>query len=134
MKTLYYNSLVRLHLYYGCLLRGNTPKTHTQRLEVLQRKAIRAITKSKYNSAPWPLFKKTNILKLSYIYNKQISIFMYDYTSSNIPTSIYHKYSPPTTTSSDPRPDIIKISAWTQTFWDCSTNVYFLVSIYLATL
>jgi hypothetical protein len=53
--------------------------------------AIRAITKSKYNATASQLFKDKNILKLSDIYNKQISIFMYDlYTINKIylPTSL----------------------------------------------
>ena len=87
MQTLYY-SLVHPHLNYGCLLWGNTYKTHIHQLEVLQRKAIRAITNSKYNTSSSQLFKKTKILKLGDIYNTQINMFMYDYTTSNVPTSL----------------------------------------------
>ena len=84
MKTLYH-SLVQAHLSYGCLLWGNTYKTHIKQIEVLQRKAIRAITKCNYNATTSPLFKKTKILKFSDIYNTQISTFMYDYSTSNLP-------------------------------------------------
>ena len=87
MQTLYY-SLVHPHLNYGCLLWGNTYKTHIHQLEVLQRKAIRAITNSKYNTSSSQLFKKTKILKLGDIYNTQINMFIYDYTTSNVPTSL----------------------------------------------
>ena len=66
----------------------NTYKTHIHQLEVLQRKAIRAITNSKYNTSSSQLFKKTKILKLGDIYNTQINMFMYDYTTSNVPTSL----------------------------------------------
>ena len=87
MKTLYY-SLVHSHLNNGCLLWGNTYKTYIHKLEVLQRKAIRVITNSKYNTSSSQLFKKTKILKLGDIYNTQISMFMYDYTTSTLPTSL----------------------------------------------
>ena len=62
-----------------------TYKTHIKQIEVLQRKAIRAITKCNYNATTSPLFKKTKILKFSDIYNTQISTFMYDYSTSNLP-------------------------------------------------
>jgi len=87
MKTLYY-SLVHPYLNYGCLLWGNTHKTYLNKLEIVQRKAIRVITKSNYNAATSPLFKKTNILKLSDVYNAQISTFMYDYSKSNLPSPL----------------------------------------------
>ena len=45
MKTLYY-SLIPPYFNYGCLLWGNTHKTFMHKLEVLQRKTIRTITKS----------------------------------------------------------------------------------------
>jgi hypothetical protein len=87
MKTLYY-SLVHPYLNYGCLLWGNTHKTYINKLEIVQRKAIRAITKSNYNAATSPLFKNTNILKLSDVYNTQISTFMYDYSKSDLPSPL----------------------------------------------
>ena len=81
MKTLYH-SLVQAHLIYGCLLWGNTYKTRIKQIEVLQRKAIRAITKCNYNATTSPLFRKTKILKFSAMYNTQISTFMYPISQS----------------------------------------------------
>ena len=93
MKTLYY-SLIHPYLNYGCLLWGNTHTTFMHKLEVLQRKAIRTITKSNYNTTSSPLFKKTNILKLCDIYNTQISTFMYTYSKSNVPRALLEIFTP----------------------------------------
>ena len=57
--TLYY-SLIQCHLQYGILLWG--PNCH--RLEKLQKKCIRSISRSKYNAHTDPLFKTFGILKV----------------------------------------------------------------------
>ena len=49
-----------------------TPNTKTiNRLNILQKKAIRIITKSRYNAHTSPLFKNLNILKLDDLYKKK---------------------------------------------------------------
>ena len=68
LKTLYH-TLIHHYLYYGNLLWGSAYKSHTQRLVVLQKKAIRIIAKTKYNDHTSPIFKKYNILKLPDIHN-----------------------------------------------------------------
>ena len=59
LKTLYY-SLIFPHFNYGSIAWGSD----TSRLFKIQKKAIRAITNSKYNAHTDPLFKSLNILKI----------------------------------------------------------------------
>jgi len=54
-----YNSLIVPHLNYGCLLWEKV----SSRMFRLQKKAIRAITASKYNAHTSPLFKRLGLLK-----------------------------------------------------------------------
>ena len=45
-----YNTLILPHLSYATIIWGNCPKTLINRLVVLQKKAIRAITNSSYRA------------------------------------------------------------------------------------
>ena len=42
---LIYSSLMQSHMYYGIILWGNAPQKYKRRIEILQKKAIRTITK-----------------------------------------------------------------------------------------
>ena len=54
---------------------------------LLQKRAIRIITNSAYNSHTDPKFKKQGILKLNDLFEYQSILFMYDYMSGNLPRS-----------------------------------------------
>ena len=56
-----YNALILPHLNYGILAWGHLAK----RLNLIQKRAVRILTASKYNSHTEPLFKQTNILKVT---------------------------------------------------------------------
>ena len=56
LKMLYY-SIVHPYIIYGIRLWGNAYQKHIKKLEVVQKKAIRAITGAKYNDASSPLFR-----------------------------------------------------------------------------
>ena len=72
--TTIYNSLVLPHLNYG-ILSWYTPNTIlTKRIITLQKKLIRNITCSKYNSHTEPLFRKLKLLKLNDIFKQKGSI------------------------------------------------------------
>jgi hypothetical protein len=60
-----YNSLIVPYLEYGLLAWGDGS---TKRLTILQKKAVRCITNSKYLSHTDPLFRSLNILKLCDIF------------------------------------------------------------------
>jgi hypothetical protein len=59
-----YHSLFLPHISYGVTVWGNINSKEVKRLTTLQKKAIRAIMKVKYNSHTEPIFKKLKILKI----------------------------------------------------------------------
>ena len=68
IKTLLFKSLIQSHIEYCLPIWGNALQTHLGPLEVLQRKAIRVVTNSKYNSHTQPLFQKVNTLTVKDLY------------------------------------------------------------------
>ena len=58
------NSLILPHLNYGILL-WDTKQNKTKQIQVIQKRAVRILTGSKYNSHTEPLFKQTNLLKVN---------------------------------------------------------------------
>ena len=86
LKTLYC-SLVHSHFSYCIPIWSCTSKNSINKLELLQKKAIRTISLSKYNAHTVPIFKKTEILPI-----KEQAIFnslqiMYDYIQHRLPCS-----------------------------------------------
>ena len=84
LNNIYY-SLVYPFFTYGVIAWGNTYSTTIKPLFILQKKAIRIITHSKYDDHTDPLFNKLSILKLEdliYYYN---AMFMHDYHNSKLP-------------------------------------------------
>ena len=68
LLTLYY-SLAYPYIDYSITLLGTSHKTHTNRIFIMQTKAIRIIAGAKYNKHTNPMFKDLKILKLKiYIY------------------------------------------------------------------
>ena len=66
-----YNALIQPHLNFGVLLWGK----NTKRIFKLQKWAMRAITRSKYNAHTDPLFKNLKILKIHDIYKVNLLKF-----------------------------------------------------------
>jgi hypothetical protein len=63
-----YSTLIVPHINYGITAWGNCKSAELKRMKLLQKKAIRIITGSKYISHTAPLFKRLNILTLDDIY------------------------------------------------------------------
>ena len=80
-KTLIYNSLISCHINYGILLWGYSCK----RVELLQKKAVRIISLSKYNAHTEPILKHLKLLKVSDILNLQILKLYYKYKHGELP-------------------------------------------------
>ena len=80
-----YNSLVLQYLSYGTILWGNTYLKYTKKLEVLQKKAIRCMSKVGYNEHTLPYFHKYQVLKLNDIYKYQMSQMGYGFVNSKLP-------------------------------------------------
>ena len=63
LRTMY-NSIILPHINYGTLAWGY----QTQRIFILQKKAVRIIMLSKYNAHTAPIYKELKLLKVSDIY------------------------------------------------------------------
>ncbi len=91
MLLIYY-SLMYSHLSRGILLWGKSPKVFFNKLTVLQKKAIRVITKSKYNEHTDPLFARLKLLKLQDIYQYYLGRHMYMQVNKLLPLPLQHSY------------------------------------------
>ena len=80
-----YYSIVFPFLIYGVLIWGNTYKSNIYPLVILQKKAIRIITFSHFQSHTSPLFKKCNLLKLPDIVYLYTAVFMHQFHKGNLP-------------------------------------------------
>ena len=91
METLYY-SMIHPYLDYGALLWGSASTTNIKPIEILQKKAIRIITNSSYNTHTKPLFKKLRILAFHDMHKLHIDKFMYEYTHNILPNSFSNMF------------------------------------------
>ena len=83
--SLYY-ALLYPFLIYGILIWGNTYPTNIKPLFILQKRAIRLITFSKFDKHTSPLFKITGILKFFDLVTLHISLFMFKFHKKLLPT------------------------------------------------
>jgi hypothetical protein len=87
-KKLIYHALIAPHLTYGISFWHTHAKTHLHRLNILQKKAIRTITNSEYNSPSEPLFIKEQILPLEKLHIFELQKLMYRLNHNLLPTNI----------------------------------------------
>ena len=73
----------------GCVIKTS----HINKLVKLQNRAIRTITRSKYNSQTEPLLKKLNILKINDLYKQNTNKFMYRYRHDQLLISFINTFS-----------------------------------------
>ena len=59
-----YHAIILPFFSYGCIVWGNTYDHNIKPLQIIQRKAMRLITFSKFDAHTSPLFAKLNLLKL----------------------------------------------------------------------
>ena len=76
-----YNYLIIPHLQYGILSWG----FFLGRLEKLQKRSVRIITRSKYNAHTDPLFKSLNLLKLKYIFELSVLNLYFKFKHNLLP-------------------------------------------------
>ena len=84
LRTLYL-AIVHPHLTYGILAWGNASSSAFHRTTILQKRAIRTIHRSNYNSHTEPLFKSSGILNVKDLYDFQVALFMYNYVCKKLP-------------------------------------------------
>ena len=97
-----YNTLFLPHITYCNINWANCAKTFSDRIYKLQKKAVRLITHSAYNSHSSPLFARLNILTIHDVNKLQVGTFMYMCKNNLLPSfvkvnfstnSVYHSYS-----------------------------------------
>ena len=91
LLTIYY-SHVYPHLSYCLPIWGSTYPTYLQSIFLLQKRAIRLITKSPFLEHTSPLFKSTNVLKFFDLVKLELASFMF--RNNNIPMfeRLQHNY------------------------------------------
>ena len=87
LRSLYF-SLFESHLSYGLPVWGCANQTLIQKLFILQKKAIRAITFSDFRAHTSPIFKDINVLKVNDLFQYQVSSIMWDYDHNTLPKSL----------------------------------------------
>ena len=78
---LMYSSMILPHLYFAITAWGFT----CRRVYGLQKKAIRIITKSKFNAHTEPLFRELSLLKVDHIFQLQRLKLYYNITNGRTP-------------------------------------------------
>ena len=71
-----------------------------QKLFIVQKKAIRAITFSDFRAHTSPIFKDINVLKVKDLFQYQVSSIMWDYDHNTLPKSLNSLFTKTTTTHS----------------------------------
>ena len=84
-KCMIYHSLISSHILYGISIWGNSEAKKLNKIEKIQKKAVRNIMTAKYNAHTETIFKTLNILKF-----KDQIIF----NTATIMHSIKYKYAP----------------------------------------
>ena len=86
LLSLYY-TLIYPYLTYCNLVWASTYVSNLQRIYLLQKRAVRSISKADYKAPSKPLFTKLNILDIFSIYSLQVGTFMYHYHNNMLPLS-----------------------------------------------
>jgi hypothetical protein len=81
-----YNSLILSHISYSISVWGNVSMSDKKKIFVLQKKALRCISNSRYNCHTNPLFVKYNLMKFEDIYKLNCCRLYYSYKKDSLPT------------------------------------------------
>jgi hypothetical protein len=87
-----YNALVYPYLSYGILLWGSAFKTNTNKIIVMQKKAVRIIAHAPYNSHTHEIFQHYKILKYDDIYKLYLGKYMFQQLNGLLPEPLLNKY------------------------------------------
>lgn len=87
-----YHTLLYPYLSYCNIVWGCANISLIQKLIVLQKRAIRIITRSSFRSSSNPLFIRLKLLKITDIYKFQIALFIYKFNQSLLPRSCLHYF------------------------------------------
>ena len=87
LRSLYF-SLFNSHLSYGLSVWGYCISEYSEKIKLLQKKVIRAITFSDFDAPTKPLMKELKILSFEDLYKTQIASLMWDYDHGFLPHSL----------------------------------------------
>ena len=82
---LLYNSIVLPHLSYCNIVWGNSYSPHLNKMKILQKRAIRILRYSMYNSHTKLLFSRMKVLPVQELISLNTCIFMYHFHTGNLP-------------------------------------------------
>ena len=123
LLMLYY-SLIYPYLNYCHLLWGKAPAVHTNKLFVLQKRAVRIISNSQYLAHSIPLYKELNIVPFDELYRFQCSIFVYKCIKELFPTHVLELINPfPSLASQDYQPVLTRSASSLVTTPFCRTAI-----------
>ena len=91
-----YHALIYPHLLYAIPIWGSTYNTYLHKIVALQNKAVKLISRVKWETSAIPCYETLDILKLDELHNFEVAKIMYH---------IYHKAHPPNLTR-----DFIKVN------------------------
>ena len=82
------------HLHFGSIVWGCAKQNILNKIEILQKKAIRHVCNLKYNAHTAEYFKKYNNLTFYDLVSFNQAIFMRNYTNNKLPSSFNNMLSP----------------------------------------
>ena len=83
-----YYSIFYSHLIYGCNIWGLATEENIDKIEVLQKKCIRILTFSPFNSHTGDLFKKLKILKVRDVIKMHQLKVAFDFLNNRLPSDL----------------------------------------------
>ena len=86
LRTLYF-SLVYPYLNYCCIIWGGASATALRKIEVLQNRAVRLITRAPFRSSSSPIYNRLHFFKIVDLHILQIAIFMFKVKHEQLPAS-----------------------------------------------
>ena len=93
LKTIY-NSILQPNLQYSIITWGNAKFKDLEPIILKQKKAVRFVSKSKYNAHCDPLFSQLNILKLQDLFQVSVSSFVSKFLHNQLPDSFNEIFQP----------------------------------------
>ena len=89
---LLYNTLILPYLNYCCMIWGSNYQSQTERLVILQKRAVRLIEYVYPPHSSEPIFKKYNILKLADVVKSQMILVMHKFITKQLPGAFDNLY------------------------------------------
>ena len=87
LRSLYF-SLFNSHMSFGLSVWGKCISEYSEKIKILQKKIVRAISFADFTAPSKPLMKELKILAFEDLYKTQIASFMWDFDHGCLPSSL----------------------------------------------